>query len=201
MRGAGLDHARVVRPAAAVRFQAKRANELRHFDMSPSDLKHAKAPLWVEEDRGKPTLMLFSAVDDRSSASYQEYRCVYGEEAEAALRFLFNAMAAKPEAELPFQGIPAALHMDSGPVSRAKVFQSVMGSLGVRVLTHMPPSESERRTAGPRQGQGRAAVPHRERGARDALPLPRAGRRGGGEPVVPALSGHLQQRPASLGGA
>lgn len=52
-------------------------------------------------------------------------------------------MAAKPEAELPLQGIPAAPHMDNGPVSRAKVFQSVVGSLGVRVLTHMPPSADE----------------------------------------------------------
>jgi len=153
LRAAGLDHARVVRPTAAVRFQARRANELWHFDMSPSDLKQVKAPLWVEEGRGKPTLMLFSVVDDRSGATYQEYRCVYGENAEAGLRFLFNAMAPKPEPELPFQGIPTAIHMDNGPVSRAQVFQSVMGSLGVRVLTHMPPSEGERRTPARAKGK------------------------------------------------
>lgn len=159
MRGAGYDHACITRPSAAVRFQARRANELWHFDMSPSDLKQVKAPLWVEQGRGKPTLMLFSVVDDRSGVAHQEYRCVYGEEAEAALRFLFNAMAAKPEAELPFQGIPAALYMDNGPVSRAKVFQSVMGSLGVRVLTHMPPSENERRT--PARAKGKVERPFR----------------------------------------
>ena len=34
LRASGLDHARVVRPIAAVRFQAKRSNELWHFDMS-----------------------------------------------------------------------------------------------------------------------------------------------------------------------
>jgi hypothetical protein len=106
--------------------------------------------------------MLFSVVDDRSGVAYQEYRCVYGEEAEAALRFLFNAMAAKPEAELPFQGIPATLYMDNGPVSRAKVFQSVMGSLGVRVLTHMPPSEEERRT--PARSKGKS-LPRRRPGS------------------------------------
>lgn len=116
-------------------------------------LKHVKAPLWIEEGHGKPTLMLFSVVDDRSGFGYQEYRCVYGEEAEAALRFLFNAMAAKPEAELPFQGIPAALYMDNGPVSRTKVFQSVMGSLGVRVLTHMLPLADERRTSARAEGK------------------------------------------------
>lgn len=159
MRHAGYDHARITRPSAAVRFQARRANELWQFDMSPSDLKHVKAPLWVEEGRGKPTLMLFSVVDDRSGVGYQEYRCVYGEEAEAALRFLFNAMATKPEAELPFQGIPDAVYMDNGPVSRAKVFQSVMGSLGVRVLTHMPPSEGERRT--PARSKGKVERPFR----------------------------------------
>ena len=159
LRAAGLDYARVVRPMAAVRFQARRANELWHVDMSPSDLKQVRAPLWVEEGRGKPTLMLFSAVDDRSGAIYQEYRCVYGETAEAALRFLFNAMAPKPEPELPFQGIPTVIYMDNGPVSRAQVFQSVMGSLGVRVLTHMPPSEGERRT--PARAKGKVERPFR----------------------------------------
>lgn len=162
MRAAGYDHARITRPSPAVRFQARRSNELWHFDMSPSDLKHVKAPLWAEEGRGKPTLMLFSVVDDRSGCAYQEYRCVYGEEAEAALRFLFNAMAAKPEPELPLQGIPVALYMDNGPVSRAKVFQSVMGSLGVRVLTHMPPTaDDERRGTTPARAKGKVERPFR----------------------------------------
>jgi hypothetical protein len=159
LRALGLDHARVTRPVAAVRFQAKRSNELWQFDMSPSDLKQVEAPLWIEQGRGKPTLMLFSVVDDRSGVVYDEYRCVYGEDAESALRFLFNAMAPKPEAELPFQGIPTAIYMDNGPVSRSKVFQSVMGSLGVRVLTHMPPSEAERRT--PARAKGKVERPFR----------------------------------------
>ena len=103
--------------------------------------------------------MLFSAVDDRSGVVYDEYRCVYGEDAESALRFLFNAMAPKAEPELPFQGIPTTIYMDNGPVSRSKVFQSVMGSLGVRVLTHMPPSEAERRT--PARSKGKVERPFR----------------------------------------
>jgi hypothetical protein len=36
--------------------------------------------------------MLYSIVDDRSGVCYQEYHCVYGEDVEAALRFLFNAL-------------------------------------------------------------------------------------------------------------
>lgn len=159
LRVYGLDYTRVTRPVAAVRFQARRANELWHFDMSPSDLKQVEKPLWVEEGRGRPTLMLFSVVDDRSGACYQEYRCVYGENAETALSFLYNAFAAKPEPELPLQGIPAAIHMDNGPVSRSRVFQSVMGSLGVRVLTHMPPSDGERRT--PARAKGKVERPFR----------------------------------------
>ena len=153
MRQAGYDHRRIIQPSAAVRFQARRSNELWQFDMSPSDLKHVKAPLWSEESRGKPTLMLFSVVDDRSGADYEEYRCVYGEDAESALRFLFNAMAPKPEEEMPFQGIPESIYMDNGPVSRSKVFQSVMGSLGVRILTHLPPSKDQRRTAARAKGK------------------------------------------------
>ena len=38
--------------------------------------------------------------------AYQEYRGVYGEDVEAALRFLFNAMAPKQIDGFPFQGIP-----------------------------------------------------------------------------------------------
>jgi hypothetical protein len=158
LRASGLDHARLTRPIAAVRFQARRSNELWQFDMSPSDLKQVEVPLWIEQGRGKPTLMLFSVVDDRSGVVYDEYRCVYGEDAESALRFLFNAMAPKPEAELPFQGIPTTIYMDNGPVSRSKVFQSVMSSLGVRVLTHMP-SQAERRT--PARAKGKVERPFR----------------------------------------
>ena len=153
LRASGLDYARVTRPIAAVRFQAKRSNELWHFDLSPSDLKHVEASLWIEQGRGKPTLMLFSAVDDRSGVVYEEYRCVYGEDAESALRFLFNAMAPKPEPELPFQGIPTAIYMDNGPITRSKVFQSVMGSLGVRVIAHETPAQAERRTAARSKGK------------------------------------------------
>lgn len=153
LRHMGLDLARATRPVAAVRFQARRSNELWHFDMSPSDLKHVEAPLWAEQGRGKPTLTLFSVVDDRSGATYQEYRCVYGENAEAALRFLYNAFAAKPEPELPFQGLPTVIYMDNGPVRRAEVFQSVMGSLGVRILSHEPPKDGERRTAARSKGK------------------------------------------------
>jgi hypothetical protein len=56
--------------------------------------------------------MLYSVVDDRSGVCYQEYRSVYGEDVEAALRFLFNAMSAKSDPEFPFQGLPAMLYMD-----------------------------------------------------------------------------------------
>jgi len=60
--------------------------------MSPYDLKHIDYPEWIDPARGQPSLMLLSVVDDRSGVIYQEYRCVYGEDAESALRFLFNAM-------------------------------------------------------------------------------------------------------------
>lgn len=96
MRQRGYDTERMTREPAAVRYQAERANMLWHFDMSPSDLKQLKAPTWIDPDRnGAPTLMLFSVVDDRSGVVYQEYALVYGEDAEAALRFLFRAMAPK----------------------------------------------------------------------------------------------------------
>jgi hypothetical protein len=93
------------RQPAAVRFQAEHSNDCWHFDLSPSDLKEIKEPLWLQPNKGAPTLMLFSVVDDRSGVAYQEYRCVYGEDVEAALRFLFNAMAPKQIDGFLFQGI------------------------------------------------------------------------------------------------
>jgi len=158
LRRLGFDHERMTRQPPAVRFQAKHANELWHFDMSPSDLKHLATPPWVDADRaGAPTLMLFSVVDDRSGVAYQEYRCVYGEDVEAALRFLFNAMAPKSAAGNdegdPFQGIPAALHLDNGPVAKSAVFKRVMESLDVEVLPHVPAGTDGRRVTARAKGK------------------------------------------------
>jgi hypothetical protein len=158
LRRLGFDHERMLRQPPAVRFQAEHANELWHFDMSPSDLKHLQTPPWIDTDRqGAPTLMLFSVVDDRSGVAYQEYHCVYGEDVETALRFLFNAMS--PQTAIagdegdPFQGIPAALYLDNGPVAKSAVFKRVMESLGVAVLPHMPAGTDGRRITARAKGK------------------------------------------------
>ena len=98
--------------------------------------------------------MLFSVVDDRSGVAYQEYRCVYGEDAESALRFLFNAMSPKAASEGdPFQGIPSTLYLDNGSVAKSAVFKRVMESLGVEMMTH---HARRARTAGGRRRAPRA---------------------------------------------
>jgi hypothetical protein len=158
LRRLGFNHERMIRQPPTVRFQAEHANALWHFDMSPSDLKHLKTPPWIDADRqDAPTLTLFSVVDDRSGVAYQEYRCVYGEDVETALRFLFNAMAPKPtfagEEGDPFQGIPAALYLDNGPVAKSAVFKRVMESLGVEVLPHRPAGTDGRRITARAKGK------------------------------------------------
>jgi hypothetical protein len=109
-------------------------------------LKHIEAPSWVREDLKAPTLMLFSVVDDRSGVAYQEYHCVYGEDVESALRFLFRAMAPKASPDHPLQGIPKMIYQDNGPVGRSQIYQRVMRYLGVEVRTHMPAGSDGRRT-------------------------------------------------------
>lgn len=148
----GYDRMHFAAQPPAVRFQARTSNECWHFDMSPSDLKHIKKPSWIEEGRGHPLLMLFSVVDDRSGACYQEYRCVYGEDVESGLRFLFNAMAPKAE-NFPFQGIPAMLYTDNGPIAKSRVFQHVMDYLGVQVRTHLPAGKDGRRVTARSKGK------------------------------------------------
>lgn len=147
----GYDKSTWTRQPVAVRFQAEKSNECWQFDLSPSDLKHVKEPLWIKPERGAPTLMLFSIVDDRSGACYQEYRCVYGEDTEAALRFLYNAMAPKAEG-FPF-GIPQMIYMDNGPIARSHVFQQVMRYLNVQIRTHLPEGKDGRRVTARSKGK------------------------------------------------
>ena len=153
LREWGYDEIHMTRAPAAVRFEAKRSNDLWQFDLSPSDLKHVKQPLWFEPGRGNPTLMLYSLVDDRSGVAYQEYRCVYGEDVEAGLRFLFNAMAPKAEGGPVLHGIPAAIYMDNGPIAKSGIFQNVMECLGVRVMTHIPAGKDGRRVTARSKGK------------------------------------------------
>jgi hypothetical protein len=52
----GYDHTTLLKQPPAVRFQAEYSNECWHFDLSPSDLKHVKAPVWMQDGRGRPLL-------------------------------------------------------------------------------------------------------------------------------------------------
>lgn len=148
-----LDHPRLTRQPPAVRFEAEHSNDCWQFDMSPSDLKHLETPGWIDPSKGEPTLMLFSVVDDRSGVSYMEYRCVYGEDTESALRFLFNAMAPKAEPAFPFQGRPQLLYLDNGPVAKSRVFQSVMQALGIAWQTHVPAGKDGTRVTARAKGK------------------------------------------------
>jgi len=148
-----LDQHHLLREPPAVRFQAEHSNDCWQFDMSPSDLKHIDKPDWVDPTKGIPTLMLFSVVDDRSGVGYQEYRCVYGEDAESALRFLFNAMAAKTDAAFPFQGRPKMIYLDNGPVAKSRVFQNVMLALDIEWKTHIPAGKDGTRTTARSKGK------------------------------------------------
>jgi hypothetical protein len=143
----------LTQPTPAVRFQANHSNECWQFDLSPSDLKYLKNPSWVQPGRGNPQLMLYSVVDDRSGVCYQEYHCVYGEDVEAALRFLFNAMTEKSMEGFTFSGIPAMIYMDNGPIAKSRIFQTVMEYLGVKVVTHLPNSKDKRRNTARAKGK------------------------------------------------
>ncbi|ECJ0310140.1 transposase family protein [Salmonella enterica] len=148
-----LDQPRLLREPPATRFQADYSNDCWQFDMSPSDLKHIDRPAWVDPARGEPTLMLFSVVDDRSGVAWQEYRCVYGEDAESALRFLFNAMSAKTRPDCPFRGRPKMLYLDNGPVAKSRVFRNVMQALQIDWQTHVPAGKDGTRTTARAKGK------------------------------------------------
>lgn len=139
---------------SSVRFQAKHANDCWHFDLSPSDLKQLPEwPPWVESRKGKPVLMLYSVVDDRSGVAYQEYHVVFGEDVEAALRFLYRAMVDKEIDGFPFHGIPQMIYTDNGPIAKSQVFQRVLEYLGIQLRTHMPKGKDGRRTTARAKGK------------------------------------------------
>lgn len=148
-----LDQPHLLREPPAVRFQAEHSNDCWQFDMSPSDLKHIDKPDWIDPTKGVPTLMLYSVVDDRSGVGYQEYQCVYGEDAESALRFFFNAMTAKTDAAFPFQGRPKMIYLDNGPVAKSRVFQNVMLALDIEWQTHIPAGKDGTRTTARSKGK------------------------------------------------
>ncbi len=116
-------------------------------------LKHIERPEWVVPAKGVPTLTIFSVVDDRSGVTYQEYRCVYGEDAESALRFLFNAMAPKSLPEPHLQGRPKMLYLDNGPVAKSRVFSNVMRDLHIDWQTHTPAGKDGTRTTARAKGK------------------------------------------------
>lgn len=138
----------------AVRFQAKHSNECWQFDLSPSDLKVIEEwPEWIDPKKGRPLLMLYSVVDDRSGVAYQEYHCVYGEDVEAALRFMYRAMASKDIEGFPFQGMPQMIYTDNGPIAKSHVFQRVMQYLGIEIRRHMPRGKDGRRKVARSKGK------------------------------------------------
>ncbi len=149
----GYDKERLSRQPPAVRFEAEYSNQCWHFDLSSSDLKRLKNSVELEPGRGKPLLMLYSVVDDRSGVAYQEYHEVYGEDVVSALKFLFNAMSPKTTEGFPFQGIPSMLYMDNGPIGRSRVFQKVMNYLGIEVCTHVPKGKDGRRVTARAKGK------------------------------------------------
>lgn len=148
-----LDQPHLTRPPAAVRFQAEHSNDCWQFDLSPSDLKRIEQPEWIDPAKGEPTLMLFSVVDDRSGVAYQEYRCVYGEDAESGLRFLFNAMAPKADPAFALQGRPKMIYLDNGPIAKSRAFHNVMRSLDIDWLTHLPAGKDGTRTTARSKGK------------------------------------------------
>ena len=63
-------------------------------------------------------------------------------------------MAPKPEEDgSPFQGIPAAIYADNGPITKSAVFRRVMEHLGVAVLSHLPAGKEGRRPTARSKGK------------------------------------------------
>lgn len=58
-----------------------------------------------------------------------------------------------PKEGSPFQGIPAFLYLDNGPVAKSLVFQNMMERLGIEYQTHMPAGKDGRRPTARSKGK------------------------------------------------
>jgi hypothetical protein len=62
-------------------------------------------------------------------------------------------MAPKADPAFPFQGRPALIYLDNGPVSKSRVFQTVMQALGIAWQTHMPAGKDGTRVTARSKGK------------------------------------------------
>jgi hypothetical protein len=171
------------RPEPCVRFEAHESHACWQFDESISDAHYVAEQRALPEvgQSGYPHLALCSVVGDHSRVNDQEYHLVYGEEVEAALLFLFHAMAPKDDPWFPFQGIPTVLYMDNGPLAKSRVFHRVLAEkLGIEIKIHETPQPDGR----PREGESGTLLSGRERELRDALSCSSARLGGGSEPMA-----------------
>ncbi len=96
----GYDHLTMTRQPPAVSFQADYSNQCWHFDLSPSDLKHVKQPLWVEPGRGNPLLMLEGKILVSKSLSVDKDRTTL----PTLISALFYDLSADKEIKIPKVG-------------------------------------------------------------------------------------------------
>lgn len=127
-------------------FEANFSNECWQFDFTPSDLKSL--------NNSEYKLYLGVAVDDKSGVIYAEYFEVSGEDTVTALKFLYNAISKKT---ITFKnslcGIPHYIYTDNGAFARSKLYQRVLNSLGIFLLTHMPKNSDNRRVTARSKGK------------------------------------------------
>ena len=104
--------------------------------------------------RFRPFLKVLAAVAATAGPfTLQRANQVAAEDAESALRFLFNAMAPKADAACPFQGRPRMIYLDNGPVAKSHVFQNIMQSLAIDWQTHIPAGKDGTRTTARSKGK------------------------------------------------
>jgi hypothetical protein len=111
-------------------LQAEQSNDCWPFNLSPSGLKHPPSPIWIEDGREPPAMMLFRVVDDPGGGGFAK-------NAAPARRILFNATAPKAESRLVLQRIPKMIYSDNGPVTISRMYENVAARLNANVRGHM----------------------------------------------------------------
>ncbi len=142
----GYDQVSMKIEPPVVRFEAEHSNDCWQFDFTPSELKQ----LSPQDDK---KLFIANIIDDKSGVLYYEYVQTNGEDTLTALKFLFNAMAAKKNLGIPLQGIPKILYTDNGAFAKSLIFKRALSALGVELKTHMPKGSDGRRTTARSKGK------------------------------------------------
>lgn len=149
MRRFGISKKHMRRPRPSVRLIGAHPNAWHVADFSPSQafyLDNMGKPIYLggtknykaRHTKGKKRLIIGGIKDAYAKVGFFWAFEARGENAESAIKFLYEAWIEKEDHGFPWHGLPNVLYTDPGGAWRAKPVQNLLRRLGVKHQAHLP---------------------------------------------------------------